>query len=138
MFFISDDLAFKYNNKIYTIPYQGFPVNTFKNTFVGAGEVFLTSKGVLAFPLAVDSLMMYYNRSILDANGIIYPPVYWDEFANLVSLLTKKDNRGIIIKSTVALGQFSNVLHAKEILSTLFMQAGNLIITEKMGLLYLF
>ena len=133
MFFISDDLAFKYSNKIYTIPYQSFSLNTFKNTFVGAGEVFLTSKGVLAFPLAVDPLMMYYNRSVLDANGIAYPPTYWDEFTNLVPLLTKKDNRGIITNSTVAMGQFSNVFHAKDILSTLFMQAGNLIIAEKNG-----
>ena len=133
MFFISDDLAFKYSNKIYTIPYQSFSLNTFKNTFVGAGEVFLTSKGVLAFPLAVDPLMMYYNRSVLDANGIAYPPTYWDEFTNLVPLLTKKDNRGIITNSTIAMGQFSNVFHAKDILSALFMQAGNSIIAEKNG-----
>ncbi len=133
MFFITDDLAFKYSNKIYAIPYQSFPVNTFKNSFIGAGEVFLTSKGVLAFPLTVDPLMMYYNRSVLDANGIVYPPAYWDEFFNLVPLLTKKDDRGFITKSTVAMGQFSNVLHAKDLLSALFMQTGNLIVTEKEG-----
>ena len=133
MFFISDDLAYKYSNKIYTIPYQSFPVNTFKNTFIGAGEEFLTFKGVLAFPLAVDPMMMYYNRSILDANGIAYPPAYWDEFANLTSLLTQKDSRGAITKSTVAMGHFSNVLHAKDILATLFMQAGNSIVSEKNG-----
>lgn len=133
MFFISDDLAYKYSNKIFTIPYTSFPVATFKNNFVGAGEVFLTSKGVLAFPLTVDPMMMYYNRSMLDANGIVYPPVYWDEFANLVPLLTKKDEKGLITKSTVALGQFSNVTHAKDILATFFMQVGNSIITEKNG-----
>src|SRR3990167_9182707 len=133
MFFISDDLAYKYSNKIYTIPYQSFPVNTFKNTFIGAGEVFLTFKGVLAFPLAVDPMMMYYNRSILDANGIAYPPAYWDEFANLTSLLTQKDSRGAITKSAIAMGQFSNVLHAKDILITLFMQAENSIVSEKNG-----
>ncbi|MFA5095098.1 MAG: extracellular solute-binding protein [Candidatus Paceibacterota bacterium] len=133
MFFITDDLVFKYSNKIYTIPYASFPVNTFKNTFVGAGEVFLTSKGVLAFPITVDPMMMYYNRTILDANGVAYPPAYWDEFANFVSLLTKKDSRGVILKSTVAMGQFSNVLHAKDILSALFMQAGNSIVAEKNG-----
>lgn len=133
IFFISDDLAYKYSNKIYTIPFSGFPVDTFKNVFAGAGEVFLTSKGVLAFPLTIDPLMMYYNRSILDANGITYPPVYWDEFSSLVPVLTKKDDRGLITKSTVAMGHFSNILHAKDILSTLFMQTGNTIITEKNG-----
>lgn len=133
MFFISDDLAFKYSNKIYTIPYASFPVNSFKNSFIGAGEVFLTSKGVLAFPLTVDPMMMYYNRSILDANGIAHPPSFWDELSDLVPVLTKKDDRGTIIKSTVAMGQFSNVLHAKDILAALFMQVGNSIVTEKNG-----
>jgi len=133
MFFITDDLAFKYNNKIFTIPYTSLPITSFKNTFVSAGEVFLTSKGILAFPLAVDPLMMYYSRSMLDANGIAYPPIYWDEFPNLISILNKKDEKGSITKSTVALGQFENVIHAKDILATLFMQAGNLIVTEKDG-----
>lgn len=133
MFFISDDLAFKYSNKIYTIPYASFPVSTFKNSFIGAGEVFLTSKGVLAFPLTVDPMMMYYNRSMLDASGIAYPPSFWDELSNLVPVLTKKDDRGVITKSTVAMGQFSNVLHAKDILTTLFMQVGSSIVTEKNG-----
>ncbi len=133
MFFITDDLAYKYSNKIFTIPYASFPVNTFKNNFAGAGEVFLTSKGVSAFPLSVDPLMMYYNRSILDANGIAYPPVYWDEFVSLVPLLTKKDSNGLVARGTVAMGQFSNVLHAKDILSALFMQAGNPIVSEKDG-----
>lgn len=133
MFFISDDLVYKYSDKIYTIPYASFPLDTFKNGFAGAGEVFLTSKGILAFPLTVDPLMMYYNRSVLDANGIAYPPVYWDEFGNLIPILTKKDDKGMITKSAIAMGQFSNVLHAKDILATLFMQSGNSIITEKNG-----
>ncbi len=133
MFFITDDLIYKYSNKIYTIPYTSFPLNTFKTSFVGAGEVFLTSKGVLAFPVAVDPLMMYYNRSILDANRVAYPPAYWDEFNTLVPLLTKKDDKGILTKSAVAMGQFANVLHAKDILATLFMQAGSSIVAEKNG-----
>ncbi len=133
MFFISDDLAFKYSDKIFTIPYQSFPLNVFKDSFVGAGEVFLTSKGILAFPLAVDPLVMYYNRSMLDANGVTHPPVYWDELANLVPILTKKDENGAAVKSAVAMGHFSNVLHAKDILSSLFMQVGNSIVEEDRG-----
>jgi ABC-type glycerol-3-phosphate transport system substrate-binding protein len=133
MFFISDDLAFKYSNKIYTIPYQTFPLNTFKNSFIGASEVFLTSKGVLAFPITVDPLMMYYNRSILDASGVAYPPANWDDLVNMIPLLTKKDSSGLITRSTVAMGQYSNVLHAKDILAALFMQAGSPIVTEKNG-----
>ena len=90
LFFLPDNLAFHYANRIFTIPYQSYPIASFKNAFAGAGEVFMTTNGILAFPIAIDPLVMYYNRSMLDANGIVYPPVYWDEFQNLAPLLTKK------------------------------------------------
>lgn len=133
MFFLPDNLVFHYANKIFTIPYSSYPLSTFKNTYASAGEVFLTSGGVLAFPLAIDPLVMYYNRSILDANAVIYPPAFWDEISTFVPLLTKKDDSNKIIKSAIALGHFSNILHGKEILSALFMQAGNPIVAEKDG-----
>ena len=70
---------------------------------------------------------------MLDSENVISPPIYWDEFVNLVPLLTKKNESGKIIKSTVALGQFSNINHAKSILTGVFMQAGNPIIKEVDG-----
>ena len=133
MFFLPDNLAFHYANKIFAIPYASYPLATFKNVFAGAGEVFLTSKGVSAFPMSIDPLVMYYNRSILDANGVVYPPASWDDLTSLVPTLTKKDDSNKIIKSAVALGHFSNVVHAKDILAALFMQAGNPIIKENNG-----
>lgn len=133
MFFLPDNLVFHYVDKIFTIPYESYPLVSFKNNFGNAGEVFLTSKGILAFPMTIDPLMMYYNRSMLDANGIVYPPAYWDEMIKMATLLTKKDDSNKIIKSAIAFGHFSNVFHAKDILVTLFMQAGNPIIKEKEG-----
>src|SRR3989344_5897086 len=133
MFFLPDNLIFHYANKIFTIPYESYPLVSFKNNFSGAGEVFLTSGGILALPMSIDPLMMYYNRSMLDTNGIIYPPAYWDEMSNLALTLTKKDDSNKIIKSAIAFGHFSNITHAKDILATLFMQAGNYIIKEKGG-----
>ena len=130
IFFLPDNLAFHYKNKIFPIPYQSFPVSSFKNIFAEAGEVFLTANGALAFPMTIDPMVMYYNRSMLDANSIVYPPVYWDDFHDLVPLLTKKDDSKKIIKSAVAMGQFSNINNAKDIISTFFMQMGNSIITQ--------
>ncbi|MBU0999081.1 extracellular solute-binding protein [Patescibacteria group bacterium] len=135
IFFLPNDLVFHYIDKIFTIPYQSYPLASFKNNFATAGEIFLTANGILAFPISIDPLMMYYNRSILDANGVIYPPTYWDEMTDLAPLLTQKDNANKIIKSAIAFGQFSNVTHAKDIMATLFMQAGNPIIQEKNGTL---
>ncbi len=133
MFFLPDSLAFHYANKISPVPYQSYSLVSFKSNFAGAGEVFLTSKGILAFPLSIDPLVMYYNRSILDANGVIYPPAFWDDLISLVPKLIKKDDSNKIIKSVVALGHFSNVAHAKNILSALFIQAGSGIVAEKDG-----
>ncbi len=133
MFFLPDNLALSYNNKIFTIPYTSYPIASFKNNFAQAGEVFTTSKGILAFPLAIDPLVMYYNRSTLDSNGVVYPPKDWDELTALVPTLTKKNDSNQLVKSTIALGQFSNVAHAKDILSALFIQTGNAIIAEKDG-----
>ena len=133
LFFLPDNLAFSYANKIFTIPYTSYPLATFKNVFAGAGEVFLSSRGVMAFPMSIDPLIMYYNRSILDANGVVYPPATWDDLTGMVPSLTKKDETNKIIKSAVALGHSSNVVHSKDILSALFIQAGNPIISESEG-----
>jgi multiple sugar transport system substrate-binding protein len=134
LFFLPDNLAFHYANKIFTIPYASYPLASFKGVFAGAGEVFLTSKGILAFPISIDPLMLYYNRSMLDANGVVYPPSTWEDLTSMVPTLNKKDDANKISKSTVALGHFSNVDHAKDILTALFMQAGNPIITEENGI----
>ncbi len=134
LLFLPDDLAFHYTNRIFTIPYESYPLASFKKNFAGAGEVFLNSRGAMAFPLSIDPLMMYYNRSILDANAVVFPPASWDELLALVPTLVKKDDSNKITKSAVALGHFSNVVHAKDILATLFMQGGNSIIVEQDGL----
>ena len=133
LFLLPENLAFSYRDKIYTVPYQSYPQANFKSNFIGAAEVFLNSGGIMAFPLAVDPMVMYYNRSILDANNITKPPVYWDDIASLVPVLTQRDVTNKISKSTVALGQFGNVNYAKDILATMFMQTGNPIISEKDG-----
>ena len=133
LFFLPDNLAYHYSNKIFTIPYSTYSLASFKTNFAGAGEVFLTSAGILAFPLAVDPMVLYYNRSMLDANNIVYPPKNWDEFMAQVPALTVKDDANKIIKSGTALGHFSNVTHAKDILAMLFMQLGDKIVIEKDG-----
>ncbi|MBY0376848.1 extracellular solute-binding protein, partial [Patescibacteria group bacterium] len=128
MFFLPDNLVYHYKNKILPIPYQSFPLASFKSNFAGAGEVFLTTNGVLAFPMSIDPLMMYYNRSTLDSSNVIAPPSYWDDLVNMVPVLTQKDVNNTITKSAVAMGQFANVEHAQDIITALFMQAGNPII----------
>ena len=68
---------------------------------------------------------MYWNRDTFNAAGIATYPKYWDEFDSLVQKLTVKDANGNVRKSAVALGDFTTVVNAREILGTLFMQLGN-------------
>ena len=70
---------------------------------------------------------------MLDAEGIVEPPKNWSELINMVPLLTKKDQGGKIGKSAVSFGHHSNVLHAKSILSMLFMQSGTEIVKVQDG-----
>lgn len=135
MFFMPNDLILSYRNKILSIPYTSIPQAAFRNSFASAGDVFLTGAGILAMPIAIDPLVMYYNRSMLNSKGLINPPVYWDEVAAVVPALTEKDQDNRISRSAVALGQFANVTNAKDILSAMFMQTGNPIVTEKDGVL---
>ncbi|MFN4181197.1 MAG: ABC transporter substrate-binding protein [Candidatus Paceibacteria bacterium] len=136
MFLLPDELAKSYLNRIMAISYARYPAATFKSNFAGAGDIFATPSAIIALPIAIDPLVMYYNRSLLNTAGVVYPPTDWNMFADLVPKLTKKDNDNQISQSTVALGHFTNVAHAKDILATLFMQTGNPIVSRDAGGIY--
>jgi ABC-type glycerol-3-phosphate transport system substrate-binding protein len=122
------DMIIRYRDRIYPIPYVSYPELTFKQTFIQEGELYLTSAGALALPFSVDPLVMYWNRDIFNNVGVTKPPTTWAEISSLVPKMTKKDQNKNIIASVVALGEFRNVVNAKEILSALLIQAGNPIV----------
>lgn len=125
IFLMTSDMILKYQDKVFNIPYVSYPLATFQQNFVQAGELFTDKKGVIAFPILLDPMVMYYNRSILDAAGIPRPPAYWDEVNALTPKIVQKDNAGNVTKSIVSFGQFSNVNHAKDLVAMLLMQLGN-------------
>ncbi len=118
----------KNQSKLFTIPYTSYPERTFKDNFIQEGELFLSSKGVLALPLTVDPLVMYWNRDIFNNANLPTPPTYWDEFYGLAQKLTTKDGALNITRSAVALGGWRNVTNAKALVSTLLLQAGDPIV----------
>jgi ABC-type glycerol-3-phosphate transport system substrate-binding protein len=122
---IPQDLLHKHEDKVFPIPYTVMSQRDFQNTFIKQAELYLTTNGSLAVPFVVDPLIMYWNRDSFTNAGIAVPPKYWDEFTSLNTKLTQKDVNSNIRKSAIAMGEFSNILHAREILGTLFLQAGN-------------
>jgi len=130
---LSHGLILRHRDKVFPISYENISVRKFLDTFVEEGELYLSAGGILALPFSIDPLVMYYNRDIFSAAGLPKPPVAWDEFFALTLELTKVDNALNIIQSTVAFGEFDNILHAKEILSLLIMQTGNPVVAVREG-----
>ncbi len=122
---VPQDFVSKHTDKLVPIPYTILTERDFKNSYISEAELYLTSRGALAVPFTIDPLVMYWNRDIFNNVGIATPPIYWDEFASVIKKINQKDTNSNIRRSAIALGEFNNIDHAREILSALFLQAGN-------------
>ncbi len=126
---ISSEQYSQIGNKLFTIPYTVTPERQFRDTNIDGAQIFLTSKGISAFPLVVDPLVVYYNKDLLAAKNFVGLPKTWDDLQAAVPVLTKRDSRRAITQSAIALGGTDNILHARDILSALFLQTGNSIVS---------
>lgn len=120
----------RHRDKISAIPYDVYAERTFRDTFIQEGELFLSQDGVLALPVTIDPLVMYWNRTMFSNAGLATPPRYWDEFFNLTQLMVQRDGGFNITKSALAFGEYQNVTNSKAVLSALIMQAGSTITTR--------
>ncbi|MBU1557796.1 extracellular solute-binding protein [Patescibacteria group bacterium] len=132
VFMLSQYSILKHQDKIFPIPYESYLMRDFKDKFIEEGELYLKENGILSLPFIVDPLVMYWNRDIFSRKGISVPPTSWDEFFDLSQNITEKDDNLNILTSLVPFGEFRNINNAKEIISTLIMQAGSPI-TERSG-----
>jgi ABC-type glycerol-3-phosphate transport system substrate-binding protein len=118
------DKFWQNRNKLAPIPYSSISQRTFQNTFIEEGELYFSPDGVYGLPVTVDPLVLYYNRDLLSKAGIASPISFWDEIYTASLKLTEKDGAGNIKKSTIALGEATNIPNYKGILSLLMLQAG--------------
>lgn len=121
---------FSIKNRVYTIPFATYPERTFRDSFVDGTSLFLEKDGVLAVPLLVDPLVVYYNKDLLAGQNYVVPPTTWTGLVQALPFFMKKDTRGVISQTTLPFGESSNVDHFKEILATLFLQTGNPIVAR--------
>ncbi len=131
---LPQDMIIRYQSKIAFIPYTSFSARDFQNTFIDEAGLYSTNQGTIAFPFSVDPLVMYWNKDTFFGAGVALPPQTWDQFYNIATKFTQKDKAGNIVQSGLALGEYSNITHAKEIISALLMQAGTPIVnTDNLG-----
>lgn len=121
---LPNTLLLKNQRKFTLIGNNALSARTFRDTFVEGAEPLMTSTGTYGLPVAVDPLVMYWNRNILTSKNVARPPQTWEEVLALADILTERRNDRSIIKSTVALGDYRNVKYSKDILLALTMQAG--------------
>ncbi len=132
---LSTDMLLPQLNKLAFVPYTVLPKNTFFTSYIDEARIYLSDNGVLAIPFTIDPLVMYWNRDVFNSAGIATYPKYWDEFTGsslkpgLVQKLTTRDQNGNIRRSAIALGDFSNINNAREILGSLLFQIGNPVTT---------
>lgn len=120
---------FSIRNRTYVFPFESYPERTFRDTYVDGASLFLSPEGVLALPLLVDPLVVYYNKDLLAGQNYVVPPTTWSGLTQSISRFVKRDSRGVITQTALPLGEQSNITNFKEILSLLFLQTGNPITT---------
>ncbi|MDO8492930.1 MAG: extracellular solute-binding protein [bacterium] len=112
-------------DKVLPISYDYYSARNFSDNFADGASLFMAKDGIVALPLYIDPLLMYWNKDIFSTGGVASYPTKWSEFENLASRLTQSGRGGNISQATVAMGSYSNVEHVKDIISALFIQSGN-------------
>lgn len=83
-----------------------------------------SSKKVFGLPLSMDTLVLYYNKDMLNRAKIPLPPETWQQFVEQVPKLTLVDVDNNIIQSGAAIGTSNNVPRVMDMVSLLMMQNG--------------
>lgn len=99
--------------------------NDIKKLFLTAvaDDVIIGDK-TYGLPIAFDTLVMYYNKDLLDKAGIPEAPKTWEEFNTAVKKSTIYGKNGEIIQSGTALGTGKNIDNSFDIFSLLMLQNG--------------
>lgn len=122
------DKLLQHKNKLLQISYETYSERNFQDSFVQGADIFRDKQYIHALPLAVDPLVLYWNRTMFNNGGVVEPPRLWDTVGTLANKLTQKDDAATVFKSAIALGSYDNITHAREILTTLILQAGSPIV----------
>lgn len=112
-------------NRLYMVPFTAYSEGNFRATFADIGADFLTKQGILAFPVFIDPMVMYWNRDIFSSSFLVEPPKTWDELAQKVPIITQKDDAGKINQTLVALGTANNISYPKDLIVMKMLQSGN-------------
>lgn len=125
IFWIGNAWLPSFGDKVEPAPDWLLGEKEFRDNFVDvAADDFLADKKIYAVPLSVDSLALYYNKDILNSEGITRPPQTWEEFNDDVRRLTKIDQNDNITQAGAAIGTAYNINRSTDLLTLLMLQDG--------------
>ena len=107
-----------------------------RTNYTDGATIFALTDGLYAIPLAVDPLVLYWNRTLFSNANLAKPPTTWEQLRQIVPGLTKLDaetNNRSIIQSAIAFGETKNIRNLSPILSLLFLQSGSQGVVETEG-----
>ncbi len=122
----------KHQNKLATMPNEVMTPLMYSDTFVEvATDDFVVDDQIYGLPLSVDTLALYYNKDLLNTEGIVSAPQTWEDFKDDVKKLTKTDIQDTITQSGAAIGTAENINRAVDILYLLMLQNGTQMVNER-------
>ncbi|MFA4818281.1 MAG: extracellular solute-binding protein [Patescibacteria group bacterium] len=75
-------------------------------------------------PISLDTLLLFYNRDLLNNAQISTAPATWTEFKDATQKITVLDKSGFFVQHGAAVGEADNVPYSDDILSALMLQNG--------------
>ena len=134
LLFMSQERLVKHRVRLQPLSYETFPLRDFRTTYIDGAEVFALADGLYGMPVAVDPLVLFWNRDIFARGGLIVAPKTWEEVvANTVPTLTVRDFSRNIQTAGIAMGEYRNIKNAFPIISLLAIQGGSALVTEARG-----
>ena len=134
LLFMSQERLIKHRARLQPLSYETFPLRDFRSTYIDGAEVFALADGLYGVPVAVDPLVLFWNRDIFARGGLIVAPKTWEEVvADTVPTLTVRDFSRNIQTAGIAMGEYRNIKNAFPIISLLAIQGGSALVTEARG-----
>ncbi|MDD2730620.1 MAG: extracellular solute-binding protein [Candidatus Portnoybacteria bacterium] len=125
IFMLNNSWLPKHKDKLAAAPETLISASKFNEIFVDVASAdFIDGGKIYGWPLAVDTLALFYNKDLFNNAGVAQPPETWGEFNEAVTKLTRKDESGNIKQAGAAIGTARNVNRSTDILSALMLQSG--------------
>lgn len=128
---LSQELLVGMRKRIQPVSYDSYPIRDIRNQYLDGAQIFALNDGLYGYPIAVDPLMMYWNRDMLANESILEAPATWEVLVNdNFPKLIDRDFRRTVNQAVVAMGEYGNVENAFGVISTLLIQGGSQLVLE--------